>query len=161
MEAGMPFCFPHEPRFPVQRVLTPSKGNCAGCAALLRQPRRGTSTRHRGPVVNLPTLCLASLLGLQWIQNDASLSLIDSQHFHEAMQRPSSNTAGNVLPSPSGTVAGRQPPTAQAWQAVKETVRRLYVEQELPLHQVKAYLERHHDFRASERMYKDRLKKWK
>lgn len=55
----------------------------------------------------------------------------------------------------------RQPPAPQAWAGVKEIVRRLYVEDELPLREVKAYLEKHHDFRASERMFKDRLKKWR
>lgn len=75
------------------------------------------------------------------------------------MQRSSNPTALQGLTSLSGT--GRQPPTPQAWAAVKEIVRRLYVEDELPLREVKAYLEKHYDFRASERMFKDRLKKWR
>ena len=75
------------------------------------------------------------------------------------MQRPSVTVGNAALPSSSG--AGRQPPAPQAWEAVKPIVYRLYVEDELPLRQVKAYLEQHNDFRASERMYKDRLKKWK
>jgi hypothetical protein len=75
------------------------------------------------------------------------------------MQRLSNPPALQGLTSLSG--AGRQPPTPQAWTAVKEIVRRLYVEDELPLREVKAYLEKHHEFRASERMFKDRLKKWR
>jgi hypothetical protein len=74
----------------------------------------------------------------------------------EAFRTVRNSTA---LPGPSG--AGRQPPTPQAWAAVKEIIHRLYVEDELPLREVKAYLEQHHGFRASERMFKDRLKKWR
>ena len=75
---------------------------------------------------------------------------------HRTMQRPSNIPSdGTTLSSPSGAKS-RQPPTPQAWLAVKEIVRCLYVLQELPLHDVKEFLEEHHDFRASERMYKDR-----
>lgn len=51
-------------------------------------------------------------------------------------------------------------PTPQQWEAVRDEVHRLYVEKELPLRQVKDHLEKNHEFRASERMFKDRLKKW-
>ena len=76
------------------------------------------------------------------------------------MQRPSSGVGNaSTLRASSGT--GRQPPTPREWAAVKEIVHRLYVEEELPLREVKAYLESHNGFRASERMFKDRLKKWR
>jgi hypothetical protein len=73
----------------------------------------------------------------------------------------SSNTVGDSIALRGLSGAGRQPPSPEAWVAVKEIVRRLYVEDELPLREVKMYLEEHHGFKASERMFKDRLKKWR
>lgn len=71
------------------------------------------------------------------------------------------SSVGNTAALQSVSGAGRGPPTPQAWSAVREIVHRLYVEDDLPLREVKAYLEKHHGFRASERMFKDRLKKWR
>ena len=76
------------------------------------------------------------------------------------MRKVSTNSFGDSRAPRGPSGAGNQPPTAAAWVAVKQVIHRLYVEDGLPLREVKADLEEHHGFKASERMFKDRLKKW-
>ncbi|KAK0746991.1 Clr5 domain-containing protein [Schizothecium vesticola] len=46
------------------------------------------------------------------------------------------------------------------WDAHRQTIARLYLDEEMTLKDVKAYMEDNHAFFATEKMYKMRLKKW-
>ncbi|ETN46967.1 uncharacterized protein HMPREF1541_01157 [Cyphellophora europaea CBS 101466] len=65
-----------------------------------------------------------------------------------------------LFPSTQGEVSrSTEGPSASEWEARKEDIRRLY--EKKPLKDVKAHLEKHYGFRATERMFKSRLHQWK
>lgn len=51
-------------------------------------------------------------------------------------------------------------PSPEGWQLAKPLIEQLYVQQDRPLKEVRAYLAEHRNFLATERMYKQRLKEW-
>jgi hypothetical protein len=82
--------------------------------------------------------------------NVAGKTMQPSPHYHGGLAETS-------RPDRAGS---SQPPAPQDWAAVKDEVQRLYVSEALPLHTVKERLACDYGFKASERMFKDRLKKW-
>ncbi|KAK5957037.1 hypothetical protein OHC33_001406 [Knufia fluminis] len=52
------------------------------------------------------------------------------------------------------------PPTPENWNQIKDAVRSYYVNQKLPLKEVRTVLRDRHGFRATDRMIKARLKQW-
>ena len=51
-------------------------------------------------------------------------------------------------------------PSPEGWQLAKPLIEQLYVQQDRPLKEVRAYLAEHRNFLATERMFKQRLKEW-
>jgi Clr5 domain len=51
-------------------------------------------------------------------------------------------------------------PSPEGWQQAKPLIEQLYVQQDRPLKEVRAYLAEHNNFLATERMFKQRLKEW-
>ena len=51
-------------------------------------------------------------------------------------------------------------PSPEGWQLAKPLIKQLYVQQDRPLKEVRAYLAEHRNFLATERMFKQRLKEW-
>lgn len=51
-------------------------------------------------------------------------------------------------------------PSPEGWQQAKPLIEQLYVQQDRPLKEVRAYLAEHRKFLATERMFKQRLKEW-
>jgi tetratricopeptide (TPR) repeat protein len=51
-------------------------------------------------------------------------------------------------------------PSPEGWQLAKPLIEQLYVQQDRPLKDVRAYLAEHRNFLATERMFKQRLKEW-
>jgi tetratricopeptide (TPR) repeat protein len=51
-------------------------------------------------------------------------------------------------------------PSPEDWQLAKPLIEQLYVQQDRPLKEVRAYLAEHRNFLATERMFKQRLKEW-
>jgi tetratricopeptide (TPR) repeat protein len=51
-------------------------------------------------------------------------------------------------------------PSPEGWQQAKPLIEQLYVQQDRPLKEVRAYLAEYRNFLATERMFKQRLKEW-
>ncbi|KAI0188007.1 Clr5 domain-containing protein [Xylaria flabelliformis] len=51
--------------------------------------------------------------------------------------------------------------TPEDWDAHQETIRRLYLDEKRPLKEVVVIMESEYGFRATAKMYKTRLAKWK
>src|SRR5271170_867287 len=83
-------------------------------------------------------------------ENARSAGWIEAHH-----DRNSSTESPQRASMPS-----RQPPTPEEWEGQKSNIARLYIDQEMPLRDVMALMERSYGFRASARMYKSRLRAW-
>ncbi|KAK4443649.1 Clr5 domain-containing protein [Podospora aff. communis PSN243] len=71
---------------------------------------------------------------------------------------PAPSTSSPAIPPPSNP--RRSYATPADWEAHRDTITRLYYFEEMTLREVKKHMETHHDFLATEKMYKTRTKKW-
>ncbi|KAI1437471.1 hypothetical protein GGR50DRAFT_75431 [Xylaria sp. CBS 124048] len=73
--------------------------------------------------------------------------------------RPTPTQMQSVFSSQTGEAYRSQQHTAQVWESHKETIRKLYLDENRPLKEVMAIM-RQKGFRATVRMYKSRFDKW-
>ncbi|KAI2643411.1 hypothetical protein GGS21DRAFT_536830 [Xylaria nigripes] len=136
-------------------VNTPSSA-----VVVARRPRRSPGLPLSSPTVLTPP----SSLSPQSSRSPPALTPPNNEHAvirSPALEpvQPTPTQMQSVFSSQTGEAYRSQQHTAQVWESHKETIRRLYLDENRPLKEVMAIM-RQRGFRATVRMYKSRFDKW-